>query len=187
MSSSRTSAILTSIEYLEQHPDIKKYMYNGGDPITKDFDGDETKQSFGQILARAIILCNYIRIYLEWPMFSENDPYNHSSMILFAHVHPFLEEVRTYNKYQLVELLRVVVSNMVILASLNLPKLMDNKPGSEIGPVSMDEYDTINSGIVTGIIRYSFETEETYEHYKITLAGVKNEREQKTVVDATEV
>ena len=44
MSSSQTSATLTAIEYLEQHPDIKKYMYNGGDPITKDFDGDETKQ-----------------------------------------------------------------------------------------------------------------------------------------------
>ena len=73
---------------------------------------------------------------------------------------------------------------MVILASLNLPKLMDKNVPE---PATMDEYDTINSGIVTGIIQYSFETEGTYEHYKITLAGVKNEREQKTVVDATEV
>jgi len=179
MSSSQTSAILTSIKYLEEHPDIKKYMYNGGDPTTKEFDSNGTNQSFGQILTRAIILCNYIRIYLEWPMFSENDPYNHSSMILFAHVHPLLEEVRTYNKDQLVELLRVVVSNTVILASLNLPKLMDKNVSD---PATMDEYDTINSGIVTGIIRYNFETEEKYQHYKITLAGVKSEHEQKTEV-----
>ena len=184
MSSTQTSATLTAIEYLEQHPDIKKYMYNGGDPITKEFDSNGTNQSFGQILSRANILCNYIRIYLEWPMFSENDPYNNSSMILFAHVHPLLEEVRKYNKDQLVELLRVVVSNTVILASLNLPKLMDKNVSD---PATMDEYDTINSGVVAGIIRYNFETEEKYEHYKITLAGVKNEHEQQTVVDATEV
>lgn len=169
---------LSAIDYLEQHPEIKKYIYNGGDPITKEFESNTT-QSFGDIMSRAIILCNYARIKLEWPILSETDPYNEREPILFAHVHPLLEEVRMYNNEQLRELLRAVVSNTVLLASLNLPKLT-NQPD-----VNADDYETINSGIITGIIRYNFETEETYENYKLILAEQKAEKKPIQVADVS--